>query len=61
MGPSETLTTKKAKVHINTAISGVESGGSAIRMDGTLVSFKPIVETKNPLEEYILKRIMEAL
>jgi len=61
MGPSETVTTRKAKVHISTAASGVESGGSAIRMDGTLVSFKPIVETKNPSEEYILKKIMEAL
>lgn len=61
MGACETLTTRRAKVHINTAISGVESGGSAIRMDGTLVGFKPIVETKNPSEEYILKKIMEAL
>jgi formylmethanofuran dehydrogenase subunit B len=30
-------------------------------MDGTLVGFKPIVETKNPSEESIFKKIMEAL
>ena len=61
LGPCETLTTKKAKVHINTAISGVESGGSAIRMDGTLVSFKPIVETKKPFGKHMLRKILEAI
>ncbi|HET8687994.1 MAG TPA: formylmethanofuran dehydrogenase subunit B, partial [Methanosarcina sp.] len=41
----ETLTSKHSKVYINTAISGVESGGSATRMDGTKVSFEPVFET----------------
>ena len=59
--PCETLTSKHAKVYINTAISGVESGGSATRMDGTKVSFKPVVETINPSDEAILKKIMEAV
>lgn len=57
----ETFTSRKAKVYINTAISGVESGGSAIRMDGTKVDFKPIIETNYPSDETILKKIMEAL
>ncbi len=59
--PCETLTSKHAKVYINTAISGVESGGSATRMDGTKVSFKPVVETIHPSDEAILKKIMEAV
>jgi formylmethanofuran dehydrogenase subunit B len=59
--PCETLTSRNAKVYINTSISGVESGGSAVRMDGIPVNFKPAVETKRPSDEVILKKIMEAL
>lgn len=59
--PCETLSSRKAKVYINTAISGVESGGSATRMDGVKVEFKPVVETKRPSDEAVLKKIMEAL
>jgi len=61
MDPCENLTSGKAKVYINTAISGVEAGGSATRMDGIKVSFKPVIETKHPSDEAILKKIMEAL
>ena len=59
--PCETLTSRNAKVYISTAIGGVESGGSAIRMDGVKVDFKPVVETKRPSDEVVLKEIMEAL
>ncbi|MGB9133620.1 MAG: formylmethanofuran dehydrogenase subunit B [Methanosarcina sp.] len=61
LDPCETLTSRKAKVYINTAISGVEAGGSATRMDGIKVSFKPVIETKNLSDEAIIKKIMEAL
>jgi formylmethanofuran dehydrogenase subunit B len=61
LDPCKTLTSKYAKVYINTAISGVESGGSATRMDGILVNIKPIVETKHPSDETVLMKIMEAL
>ncbi|HEY3361370.1 MAG TPA: formylmethanofuran dehydrogenase subunit B [Methanosarcina sp.] len=61
MDHCETLTSKHAKVYINTALSGVESGGSAIRMDGVKVNFEPAIETKHPSDEVILKKIMEAL
>ncbi len=61
MDPCETLTSRSAKVYINTAISGVESGGSATRMDGVKVDFKPVVETKRLSDEAVLKKIMEAL
>ncbi|AKB67797.1 formylmethanofuran dehydrogenase subunit B [Methanosarcina mazei] len=61
LDPCETLTSRNAKVYISTAIDGVESGGSAIRMDGVKVDFKPAVETKRPSDETVLKKIMEAL
>jgi formylmethanofuran dehydrogenase subunit B len=57
----ETMTSKHAKVYINTAISGIDSGGSAIRMDGVKVNFEPAIETNRLSDEVILKKIMEAL
>ncbi|HJH31994.1 MAG TPA: formylmethanofuran dehydrogenase subunit B [Methanosarcinaceae archaeon] len=59
--PCETFTSRKAKVTIPSALSGVECGGSAIRMDGVEVKFEPIIETNRPPDEEILTRIMEAL
>ncbi len=63
--PCETFTSRKAKVTIPSALSGVECGGSAIRMDGEEVKFEPIVDVKSqtirPSDEEILTRIMEAL
>jgi formylmethanofuran dehydrogenase subunit B len=59
--PYETLTSKHSKVYINTAISGVEAGGSATRMDRVKVSFEPVIETNRSSDEAILKKIMEAL
>ncbi len=59
--PYETLTSRNSKVYINTAISGVEAGGSATRMDGKKVSFEPAIETNHSSDETILKKIMEAL
>ena len=61
--PCETFTSRKAKVTIPSALSGIESGGSAIRMDGEEVKFEPIiqVETNRSSDEEILTRIMEAL
>ncbi len=63
--PCETFTSRKAKVTIPSALSGVECGGSAIRMDGEEVKFEPIVDVKSqtirPSDEEILARIMEAL
>ena len=65
LDPCETFTSRKAKVTIPSALSGVECGGSAIRMDGEEVKFEPIVDVKSqtirPSDEEILTRIMEAL
>lgn len=61
MDHCETLTSKHAKIYMNTAINGVEAGGSATRMDRVKVSFEPAIETKHSSEEVILKKIMEAL
>ena len=59
--PCETFTSRKAKVTILSALSGVESGGSSIRMDGEEVKFESIIETNRLSDEVILTKIMEAL
>jgi len=59
--PCKTLTSTTATVTIPSAVSGVECGGSAVRMDGVKVTFEPIVRTTRHPDEEILTRIMEAL
>lgn len=59
--PCVTLTSKIAAVTIPCAVSGVESGGTAIRMDGKVVTFSNIIKSDNLNDEEILDRIMEAV
>lgn len=55
----ETLTSRKSRINIPSALSGVECGGSAIRMDGVRVDFEPMIETSKLSDEEILRRVME--
>ena len=59
--PRRSLTTDAAKVVIPSALSGMEAGGTAVRMDGVKIRFEPIIESKMPTDEEILTRIMEAI
>lgn len=59
--PCVTLTSKIAAVTIPCAVSGVETGGTAIRMDGIAVELSKIIESKYPSDEEILSRITGAL
>ncbi|MCJ7444560.1 MAG: formylmethanofuran dehydrogenase subunit B [Methanotrichaceae archaeon] len=59
--PRRSLTTDAAKVVIPSAMSGLESGGKAVRMDGVRISFEPIFESNLLSDEEILTRIMEAI
>ncbi|MBN2111263.1 MAG: formylmethanofuran dehydrogenase subunit B [Methanosarcinaceae archaeon] len=59
--PCQTLTSSKSDVTIPCALAGVESGGTAIRMDGVEVEMKKIIETDRLSDEEILTRILEAL
>lgn len=59
--PCQNLTSTKANVTIPCALGGVESGGTAVRMDGVKVELKQIVETDKLSDEEVLTRIMEAL
>jgi formylmethanofuran dehydrogenase subunit B len=57
--PHRSLTTDAARVVIPSAIYGLEAGGSAMRMDGILIDFEPVVESDLPSDQQILSRIKE--
>jgi len=62
--PHRSLTTEAAEVVIPSALSGLEVGGSALRMDGVRISFEPVVRPGRPdllSDEQILVRITEAI
>lgn len=61
LDPHRTLTTELSRVVIPTALSGIETGGSALRMDGVRIEFDPIVKSEYPSDEEVLSRILEEI
>ena len=59
--PCENLTSRRSKVTIPSALSGVECGGIAVRMDGVEVTLKQIVDSNRLTDEQIIARIMEGM
>ncbi|MGB8218446.1 MAG: formylmethanofuran dehydrogenase subunit B [Candidatus Methanoperedens sp.] len=59
--PCVTMTSKIAAVTIPCAVSGVESGGTAVRMDGKKIDLSKMIESDYPTDEELLVRLMEAL
>ncbi len=59
--PCVTMTSKIAAVTIPCAVSGVESGGTAVRMDGKKIELSKMIESDYPTDEELLMRLMEAL
>ena len=59
--PCQTLTSTKADVTIPCGLVGVESGGTAVRMDGVVVELKQIVESDRLSDEDVMTKILEGL
>ncbi len=59
--PCATLTSKIAAVTIPCAVSGVESEGTAVRMDGETIKLSKVMENNHLSDEKILTRLMEAI
>ncbi|MCX9010336.1 MAG: formylmethanofuran dehydrogenase subunit B [Candidatus Methanoperedens sp.] len=59
--PCVTLTSRIASVTIPAAVSGVEAGGSAIRMDGRVIELSKVVENNYLSDAEILTRLTEEL
>jgi len=58
--PCMTMTSKIATVTIPCAASGLESGGTAVRMDGKVIELPKIIRSDHLTDEDILDRLMEA-
>jgi len=61
VNPFQTFTSRISTVNIPCAASGVESAGSAVRMDGKVIGLKKIIENNYMTDEDIIKRLMEAV
>jgi len=59
--PHRSLAADAARVVIPSAISGLEAGGTAVRMDGVRLRFEPILKTDLLTDEQILTKITEAI
>ena len=59
--PHRSLTTDTAKVVIPAALSGLEAGGTALRMDGVKIKFESVITSEHSSDEQILTKIMEAI
>jgi formylmethanofuran dehydrogenase subunit B len=59
--PCVTMTSKIAAVTIPCAVAGVESGGTAVRMDGKKIELSKMIESDYPADEELLVRLTEAL
>ncbi len=57
--PYHSATGKDATVVIGPAVTGVETGGTAVRMDGTEIKLLPLLKTARFGDDEILKRMME--
>jgi formylmethanofuran dehydrogenase subunit B len=61
ISPHKTFTSRKARVSISTALDGVKTGGSAARLDGVEVKFRPVTGTDRLSDAETLTKLMEAL
>ena len=59
MDPFITPTTEASAVVLGTAVSGLETGGTAIRMDGIEVPLVPVRDTSRFSDEQILKLLLD--
>ena len=58
--PCVTMTSKIAAVTIPSAASGLESGGTAVRLDGKVIGLSKIIKSDHLTDEAILDQLMEA-
>ncbi len=59
--PCVTLTSKIASITLPCAVSGVETGGGAVRMDGKVVELSEIIENDYLSDEDIIIRLIEEI
>jgi formylmethanofuran dehydrogenase subunit B len=61
LDPKVTHTSRLARVHITTAVTGVSAPGTAYRMDEIPLPLRPALKSPYPTDEDVLKRIRKAV
>jgi formylmethanofuran dehydrogenase subunit B len=61
LDPKVTHTSRLARVHITTAVTGISAPGTVYRMDEIPLPLRPALKSPYPTDEEVLKRIIRAL
>ena len=61
LDPKVTHTSRLARVHITTAVTGVSAPGTAYRMDEIPLPLRPALTSPYPTDEEVIRRIRQAV
>jgi formylmethanofuran dehydrogenase subunit B len=61
LDPKVTQTSRLARVHITTAVTGISAPGTAYRMDEVPLPLRPALKSPYPTDETVIRRIHEAV
>jgi formylmethanofuran dehydrogenase subunit B len=61
LDPKVTHTSRLARVHITTAVTGISAAGTAYRMDEIPLPLRPALKSPYPTDEEVVKRIYKAV
>jgi len=61
LDPKVTHTSRLARVHITTAVTGISAPGTAYRMDEIPLPLRPALKSPYPTDEEVLRRIYKAV
>jgi formylmethanofuran dehydrogenase subunit B len=61
LDPKVTHTSRLARVHITTAVTGISAAGTAYRMDEVPLPLRPALKSPYPTDEEVIRRIHEAV
>jgi formylmethanofuran dehydrogenase subunit B len=61
LDPKVTHTSKIARIHITTAVTGVSAPGTVYRMDEIPLPLRPALKSPYPTDEEVLRRIGQAV
>jgi formylmethanofuran dehydrogenase subunit B len=61
LDPKVTHTSRLARVHITTAVTGISAPGTVYRMDEVPLPLRPALKSPYPTDEEVVRRIREAV
>jgi len=61
LDPKVTHTSRLARVHITTAVTGISATGTAYRMDEIPLPLRPALRSPYPTDEDVIRRIRQAV